>query len=194
MSGYSEDKYTEEKIPCPVCGKEAIMRSIVRNIPYYGELRIISIRCPHCGYRFSDVYLLRDEKPKKVRLKIESPKDLEAMLVLTSRATIRIPELGIEVTPGPIAKGRMLPVSAFLMEAADMTRLAMKEPEGETEEERKKSIERGKKIIKTIEEELAKPSGKLTIEIEDPTGGSDIIPEEIRSKRAEEERKRSFSS
>ncbi|GEM_PF-96036 len=186
-----EPRYYEETIPCPSCGKDAIMRHIVRKIPYYGELRILSISCPHCGYRFSDVYLLREEKPKRIEFKIKNLEDLSAMLVLTSRATVKIPELGLEVRPGPIAKGRMLPVSAMLTEFIDATRFAMKGAKGDEDEEER--VRRGKEIIKRLEKELEEPSGELTIVIEDPSGGSDIIPEKIRSMEAERERKkRSF--
>ena len=178
-----EKPYHEEKIPCPACGKDAILRTIVREIPYYGDVVIISISCPHCGYRYRDVFVLKEHPEKVVKKKILTEEDLSSMLVLSSRAKVSIPELQMEILPGPAAKGRMLPVSALLAEFIDAIRFSISSAESEEE------VERGKKLIERLKKELEKPSGELTIVVEDETGGSDIIPEAIWSRRAEEERK-----
>ncbi len=157
-------------VTCPCCGKDMEIREIPYEVPYFGEIVIITIRCSSCGYRFTDVIIPHEHGRKKYRIKI-SRETLNKRVIKSSTAYIRIPELEIEVIPGGISQGIVTNVEGILYRIEEVLEMAANFYR-EDEEKRKKCLELIEKVRKLRNGEM-----EATLEIEDPTGNSAIVEE-----------------
>ena len=138
------------------------------EIPYFGKAVLFSMVCS-CGYKFSDVIL--PEMGKDVRYKIKvNEKTLSARVVKSSSATIKIPELEIEVIPGPRSEGYISNVEGVLLRVENGVKAMLLFSES-TEQKSK-----AEKILHALEE-ARKGKRELTLIIEDPSGNSAIFHE-----------------
>jgi len=173
--------------PCPVCGSESlVVYGRIDEIPHFGEVMEQFIYCESCGYRHSDVMCLEDKPPREYRYKVNAPEDKSVRVVRSPTGFIEIPELGIEVTPGPAAEGFVSNVEGLLNRIRDNVITAA--GWAETEEERKRAEEILERIDKALEGE-----DEITVVIKDPFGHSAILPEgeleeklEVRELKGEE--------
>ena len=153
----------EEIVECINCGKKTFrIRHYLYKVPYFGSVVLEVGICDRCGFRRNDVSVIDAGKPMRIVVKIRRKEDLNALVVKSSRATIIIPELGIEVNPGPIAPGYITTIEGILMNILDII-------PSECFDERKPCYSKVKEIRKAIEGELP-----FTLIIEDPTGRSDV--------------------
>ncbi len=155
-------------VSCPVCGKEMRITEVPYEIPYFGKVVLFSMICS-CGYKFSDVILPAAEKPVRYKIKVNES-TLSARVVKSSSATIRIPELEIEVFPGPRSEGYISNVEGVLLRIENAVKTAMLF--SESEEEKRKAEE-----ILQVLEKARKGEKEITLIIEDPSGNSAIIHE-----------------
>ena len=88
---------------CPLCHKELLTNWVPDNIPFFGEGMHITSIC-ECGFRYSDTLILAQRKPVRYELKIKNQDDLDARVVRSTSGTIRIPELGVDIEPGPASE------------------------------------------------------------------------------------------
>ncbi|MFH0967892.1 MAG: ZPR1 zinc finger domain-containing protein [Methanobacteriota archaeon] len=100
---------------CPACGEEVDFLYETEHIPYFSEILIISCSCPLCGYRFSDVQSLTVNQPVRFEFRVESESDLMVRVVRSTQGLISIPELGVEISPGPACEGFVSNVEGILM-------------------------------------------------------------------------------
>ena len=159
-----------KKNVCPVCSREGLeLVELPYDVPGFGTMLIITMRCPHCGFRHRDILGLRFGEPTRHEFRVKGPEDLKVRVIRSSSATIRIPELGITVEPGPMAEAFISNVEGVLERveraAAMMARFA------ETPEEKAKAAEALAKIWEAREGRL-----KFTLIIDDPFGNSLIAP------------------
>jgi len=157
------------QINCPVCdtaGLEIITNS--DDIPYFGEVLETLTKCPHCGYRHVDVLVLGEKEPSRYTLKVDTADDINARVVRSGKSIVEIPEIGVEITPGPDSEAYISNVEGVLNRIEGV--LKMQEESGKKEE-----------VLGNIKK--AK-EGKFTItlKITDPSGNSAII-----SKKAKRE-------
>ena len=88
--------------PCPVCAAPGLqMRSMGLEIPFFGDALQTTILCRECGFRHADVLLTKQGDPTRHTLRIGTAGDLDARVVRSSSSTVRIPELGAVMEPGP---------------------------------------------------------------------------------------------
>jgi zinc finger protein len=154
---------------CPLCGKEARITITEYDIPYFGKALLFVTVC-ECGYRYSDVMIPEAKEGAKYTIKVKE-ETLTARVVKSSSATIKIPELEVEVVPGAKSEGYISNVEGVLLRIEDAVKIA-RDWNRDDEEKVKKCDE----IIKAIEEARA-GKRELTLIIEDPTGNSAIIHE-----------------
>ena len=100
---------------CPACGEEVDYLYETEHIPYFSEILIISCSCPLCGYRFSDVQSLTSNQPVKIEFRVESEDDLMVRVVRSTQGLIEIPELGVEISPGPACEGFVSNIEGILV-------------------------------------------------------------------------------
>ncbi|MHA1596818.1 MAG: ZPR1 zinc finger domain-containing protein [Candidatus Asgardarchaeia archaeon] len=154
---------------CPICGSsnlKFISREI--NVPYFGKCWLTTLKCEECGYKKMDVITEEKGGPKMVEFKVERAEDLFTKVVKSSKATVRIPELGFEMTPGPLSQGFITNVEGLLEIVEDV--LDRLELMGKSKE---KIFEMREKVKKAKEGRV-----KFSIIIEDPSGISRFVKDE----------------
>lgn len=168
---------------CPVCSLEMDFAWETKEIPHFGEAMIIAGVC-RCGYRHSDTILLGQKEPMRHTLAVTSLEDLNARVFRSSSGTIRVPELGICVEPGPASEGYVSNIEGVLDRIVGIAEFATRSAREAGYPEKAK---RGDQTIDNIEKAL-KGQFKLTVMIEDPLGNSAIESEKaVRSVLTEEE-------
>lgn len=100
---------------CPACGEEVDYLYETEQIPYFSEILIITCSCPLCGYRFSDIQSLTVNQPVRFEFRVEREEDLMVRVVRSTQGEIIIPELGVEINPGPACEGFVSNVEGILM-------------------------------------------------------------------------------
>ncbi|PWR70114.1 ZPR1 zinc finger domain-containing protein [Methanospirillum lacunae] len=151
---------------CPACGEEVEYLYETENIPYFSEILIITCSCPLCGYRFSDVQSLTSREPVRIEFPVTSEEDLMVRVVRSTQGEIQIPELGVEITPGPACEGFVSNVEGILMRIDKVLDSAIIDGD---DEQRRNAMDLKEKIalVKT-------GSFRITLIIIDPMGNSVI--------------------
>ncbi|MHA1269787.1 MAG: ZPR1 zinc finger domain-containing protein [Candidatus Helarchaeota archaeon] len=157
------------KINCPVCNSNNVSsnRKIV-NVPHYGDLLLLTLVCNECGYKFNDIFNLEFKTPQRYILKCETVQELNARVIKSGNCTIRIPELEVEISPGPSSEGYITNVEGILQRVESVLNILKRDYE---------TIDQLNKIIKKLEQlnDVLNGEFPITLIIEDPSGNSSII-------------------
>ncbi|MGA9098951.1 MAG: ZPR1 zinc finger domain-containing protein [Methanotrichaceae archaeon] len=154
---------------CPVCSSEMEFNWETGEIPYFGEAMIIAGVC-NCGYRHCDTILLSQKEPLRYSMEVTDIDDLDARVIRSCSGTIRVPELGVDVEPGPASESYVSNIEGVLCRIRDIVLFATNSARdaGSTE-----STQKGEEILNNLELAMA-GNFKLTVIIEDPLGNSAI--------------------
>jgi len=158
---------------CPICNAEITFDWETKDIPHFGEALIIAGVCESCGFRLSDTILLSQGEPVRYSITIEGAEDLNARVIRSTSGTIRLPELGIDVEPGPASEAYISNVEGVLQKVRDIVVFATKSAMDAGAEE---NAHRGEAILERIERAMD-GEGPLTVILEDPLGNSAIVSE-----------------
>lgn len=164
----------EVKGTCPACGEEVDWLYKTENIPYFSDILIISCSCPDCGYRFSNVQNLTTSEPVRHVFCACSEEDLSVRVVRGNAARIIIPELGVEIDPGPACEGFVSNVEGVLFRIDKILDGALIEGD---DDQRRNALALKEKILN-----IRSGQETITLIIEDPQGNSVID-----SKKAQKE-------
>jgi len=155
-----------------MCGKESslVVSEICYEFPGFGSVYLLSAICRNCGFKHTDVIEVNPHQdPLRITVVVEEPDDVNHLVVRSSYATVKMPELGVTITPGPYAQGVISTIEGFLHRAKEIVEfLASSELD---EEQMKKCLETLDKLTMAIEGRL-----KFTLIIEDPSGLSTVVP------------------
>ncbi|MCQ4153474.1 MAG: ZPR1 zinc finger domain-containing protein [Archaeoglobi archaeon] len=165
-------------ILCPICGRELRLIVNTYEVPFFEKILLTSISC-ECGFKHADSIVLGEKEPVRYTIRANRG-NLFTKVVRSTSGTIRIPELGVTVEPGPASQAFITNLEGVLRRVADIVRVAMKWNE-EDEEKVKRCewiLERIDKVIDGDEE--------LTIILEDPFGNSLILSDESFKERLSE--------
>ncbi len=175
--------------PCPVCGHAPlVLRSLELELPYFGGALQTTLLCPACGYRHGDMLLTRHSEPMRLTLQVLRPEHRSARVARSSSGTIRIPELGASMEPGPRADAFVSNVEGVLRKFLDVVR--GQEAVAGSESERRRLGAVHARIDAMLE-----GREPFTFILEDPTGNSDILqPDVVRTPLSREEAARLRSS
>lgn len=170
--------------PCPACGLGQIhMNTTTTDVPYFGECIETMIRCEACGFRHTDLLMLEQRDPARFSLEVADESHLFARVVRGSSGTIRIPEMGVLIEPGPLAETFVSNVEGVLERVARV--LGQLSRSGEAAEQRRGAAELLERIGRAR-------SGRerFTVIVEDPFGNSAIVhPDAVRVALSPEEAK-----
>jgi zinc finger protein len=156
---------------CPYCEREIQYLYQTENIPYFSDILIVSARC-ECGYRHADTMVLAGGEPARWEIRVEAPEDLMVRVVRSASARVEIPELGVEIDPGPACEGFVSNVEGVIDRIDDVVSGVLTWAEGE---ERENALVLRRRI------ELAREGSLLfTLSIEDPSGNSAIVSEKAK--------------
>ncbi|WXG41174.1 MAG: ZPR1 zinc finger domain-containing protein [Candidatus Freyarchaeum deiterrae] len=170
----------EEKSECPFCGRESLESSFTSlNIPYFSEIFLVKFHCPLCGYTASDFLSTRYGRPTRCIYKVKNEKELTARVIRAATGTIKIPELGTVIEPGPASQAFVTNVEGVIANILAVAETARKWTE--TEDEKRNCDLAIEKIKKAQTGELP-----FTIILEDPFGNSMIIAKNQSSVSVEE--------
>jgi zinc finger protein len=97
---------------------------------------------------------------------------LRVRVIRSGSGTIRLPEFGIDVEPGPAAESFISNVEGVLLRTRPVVETAIRF--AESEEER----EKGNEILEMIDKSM-KGEMPFTLIIEDPVGVSGILPDDL---------------
>ena len=138
------------------------------EIPYFGEHTQITVLCGSCGWKHTDFIPSDGEKPGFSSLLVDDSEKTMARVVRSSSCTIRIPELDLEVSPGGSSSGYVTNIEGVIrrFENEIETVLRGDEDGGVTET--------ALQILESLEK-VKGGSGKVTVELLDPKGRSQII-------------------
>jgi len=153
---------------CPICRRGQITITYAEeNVPGFGRLLLLTYKCASCGYRVTDVMALEAKEPATYKALVENPSDLKIKVVRSSSGFIEIPELGVEIRPGPASQGYITNVEGLLLriEEAASTLRGDRESEG--------------RLQAFLEKLRLAAEGKIsfTVILKDPSGNSALISE-----------------
>ncbi len=168
MNQEPKPSLTITRSTCPLCSRELTTNWVPDNIPFFGEVMHITSLC-ECGLRYSDTLVLSQSEPVHYEMKVRSTDDLDARVVRSTSGTIRIPELGVDIEPGPASESFISNIEGVLERVEDI--LCMVTRWGE-EDKTKRAMELLSNIEKTRGGQY-----EITLVIEDPLGNSAIIAE-----------------
>lgn len=158
---------------CPSCNKKSLrVTNTIISIPYFGEVLDFTILCSNCGYRRADIMPIEIKEPSRYSLNVESACDASIRIVKSSTCTIRIPELGVTVEPGPLSEGYISNVEGLLSRISKVISMGMKMGEDEEKKNGKELIDRINKLVEGQE--------TVCIILEDPLGYSAIASDKAR--------------
>jgi len=134
------------------------------DIPYFGPALQTMVRCATCAFRHADTLLTREEEPARYTLHVTGTDGLRAKVVRSQSGTVRLPEIGGVLEPGPRSESFLTTGEGLLWRFRDAVRSAMAvEAEGD-----------GAAVIARLDAMIAGRE-PFTIIVEDPTGNSRIL-------------------
>jgi len=160
------------KVTCANCGKETLnVKEVYSKIPRFGKMVMISMFCSNCGYRVFDTVSLEYKGPAKVEFQVKNMKDLAARIIRSTTSTLTIPELGLELRPGPKSEAFITNVEGVLDRFSAIAEQLVRGSGGGTKGKAKSALRKIKLAI----------DGKMpfTVIIEDEFGNSAILPPEV---------------
>jgi len=168
VNSESNQILTVTKSVCPLCGREAATNWVQDNIPFFGEVMHITSMC-ECGFRYSDTLIMAQHKPVHYEMAVRTPDDIDARVVRSTSGTIRIPELGVDIEPGPSSESFISNIEGVLDRVANILEMVIRWNEDD-------KTPRAEELLNNIEKTKA-GEFEITVIIEDPLGNSAIISE-----------------
>ncbi len=156
---------------CPACGKELNVITAIYDTPYFGKILLTSINC-QCGFKHSDSFSAQIRDPVRFKLEI-SKKTLFSKIVRSASGTIRIPELGLAMEPGPASQGFITNVEGVLIRFQEIVEMAKR-----WNSDNQKAVERCEFILDRLKNAI-EGNENLTLILEDPYGNSAIIDDGV---------------
>ncbi len=166
-------------IPCPACGREIKILTATYDTPYFGRILITTINC-ECGFKHADSFIAEIKDPLRVVVEINE-NTLFSKVIRSTSGTVRIPELGLTLEPGPASQAFITNIEGILMRFEDIVEVAKKWNSDDSEK-----VERCEYILSKLR---AAREGKetLTLIIEDPFGNSTVISDKAFMEKMSEE-------
>lgn len=178
MNSGSAAILTVTKSVCPLCSKELVTNWVKDNIPFFGEVMHITSMCT-CGLRYSDTMIMAQKNPVRYEMTVSTKDDIDARVVRSTSGTIRIPELGVDIEPGPASESFISNIEGVLDRVSDILEMVVRwDEEGKTQ--------RAQELQSTIEK-IKAGEFEITVIIEDPMGNSAIIAEKATHRELTEE-------
>ena len=154
---------------CPYCGDLSFeVKNLEYNLPYLGRVVLISMKCGKCGFSRVELMPLEVKEPIKITLKASLRKDYNIKIVRSPTARLKVPELGVEIDPGPLTQTYITNLEGIVKRLREIgkTFLALMSSEGRKTNVIKRYLEKVKRM------EDGEP---FTLIIEDPAGISKVV-------------------
>ena len=171
---------------CPICFTEGTLRMIAHSseIPYFGEHTQITMVCEGCGWKVTDFIPADGKKPGAWSLVIDSEEHMSTRVVRSSSCTIRIGELGLEVSPGGSSTGYVSNIEGVLNRFEDAVGTIRRQ--AERDNEGADILTRCEEMVTSIDS-VKRGVMSVTLELLDPVGHSQILHDDAISREIEED-------
>ncbi|MFO7710734.1 MAG: ZPR1 zinc finger domain-containing protein [Candidatus Woesearchaeota archaeon] len=117
----------EQNISCPICGTGRLtVNSMLYSVPFFNELAMFTIKCNTCNFTHNDVFSAEDRPPSRWTLRVGNERLLRVRVVRSSSGTIRMPEFGIVIEPGPGADSFISNVEGVLSRTRPVVETAVR--------------------------------------------------------------------
>ncbi|ADB58462.1 ZPR1 zinc finger domain-containing protein [Archaeoglobus profundus] len=166
-------------IPCPACGRELKINTLLYDTPFFGKVLLTTIIC-ECGFKHSDAIVSEIKEPTRFTVKINK-KTLYDKVIRSTSGTIRVPEIGVEIEPGPASQAFITNLEGVLVKIRDIVEMARR---WNADDEEK--VSRCDEILKRIDDTV-EGKDELTLILEDPFGNSLILSDSAFRERMKEE-------
>ena len=166
-------------IPCPACGRELRINTLLYDTPFFGKVLLTTIVCD-CGFKHSDAIVSEIKEPTRFTVKINK-ETLYDKVIRSTSGTIRVPEIGVEIEPGPASQAFITNLEGVLMKIRDIVEMARR-----WNADDKDKVSRCDEILKKIDDTL-EGKDELTLILEDPFGNSLILSDSAFRERMKEE-------
>ena len=166
---------------CPICFSEGTLKMIAHSseIPYIGEHTQITMFCEGCGWKVTDFIPADGKKPGAWSLVVNSERHMSTRVVRSSSCTIRISELGLEVSPGGSSTGYVSNIEGVLNRFEDAVGTIRRQ--AERDDEGTEILTQCDDMIDSIDA-VRKGDESVTLELLDPVGHSQILHEDAVSR------------
>lgn len=167
--------------PCPACGEQRLLYTAADlEIPYFGQTIETLILCEACGFKHADVIIGKTRTPTRFTYQVDSADDMSVRVVRSTSGTIRIPELGAVVEPGPNSEAYVSNVEGVLNR---FERIVTQLGRDAQDAEKKQRVEERLAQIADAKE------GRFpfTLIVEDPYGNSLVAGEGVQQETIPEE-------
>lgn len=173
---------------CPVCNQGNLyMIYKVTNIPYFGGIVTMTIRCDICSLKINDIMAVSEKGELPTKHERRTVKqNMGDLVILSAGSLIKIPEIGVEIHISRENGGEITTIEGILQDVREKVISLMRNSTSED----KIILE---DILKKIDNELNTPSGGLHIVLIDENQKSAIISNELWTKQVEEERNKMMS-
>jgi zinc finger protein len=153
--------------PCPQCQGPLRMITARLDLPVFGDALQTTIHCTDCAFRHADVLLTREGRPMRDSLHVTDEERRRARVVRSQSGTVRIPELGAAMEPGPAADAFITNAEGVLWRFRDVAAGAVATGTEERPNAAQEVVDRMDAMIEGKE--------PFTVIIEDPSGNSAIL-------------------
>ena len=165
-----------------MCGLKGqfLMRTLIDEIPYFGEHTQLTLLCNSCGWRQTDFIPPEGKNPGCLSLVLDSKEKLNARVVRSSSCSIQIPELDLLVNPGSNSTGYVSNVEGVLQRFLDVIDIVRSDLLGYSEDEQPDdSLEQIAEMTHHLQNIGNKDSLTITLEFLDPHGLSTILHDDV---------------
>jgi zinc finger protein len=164
------DQYTAI---CPACEEGHLrIHSMLYSVPFFNELALFTMECPKCQFSHNDVFSSEQRNPRRWTLFVDEKSKLYIRVVRSGSGTVRLPEFGIDIEPGPAAESYISNVEGVLLRTRPVVESAVNFAETEAQKIR------GRELLSEIDLAIA-GEFPFTLIIEDPAGVSGILPDDL---------------
>ncbi|MGB8312475.1 MAG: ZPR1 zinc finger domain-containing protein [Halobacteriota archaeon] len=165
---------------CPLCAEALTFKFNTDEIPYFGEIMLVSATCV-CGFKYSDTIMLNEREAARYEIEFGCD-DFTTRIIRSTSGTIEIPEIGVKIEPGAASEAFISNVEGILIRVEDIIKVATKWSSAEPEK-----FELGNRLLEKINMVKAGEES-MTMILDDPFGNSAIIsPKAYRRLLSEEE-------
>lgn len=167
---------------CPSCqAPNLVLRSMVQDMPYFGETLHSVVECPRCDFRHANSMVLAQREPARHILRLRTAPDLDARVARSPTGTYRVPELGFSAEPGEASESFVSNVQGVLERIREV--LLRVRLLADDDAKRLRAEELLVKLQRILDSEE-----DATLILEDPYGNSAILGERVEiEKLAEDE-------
>jgi len=159
---------------CPGCGTVGLDYTVLDlDLPFFGGALQLLFECESCGFRHSDFMIGSTREPTRHVYEVTEADDMMVRVVRSTSGTVRIPELGVLIEPGPASDAYVSNIEGVLVRVEGVLQQLLHD--AETPDQKEACEER-------LDELQRAKEGKLpfTFILDDPFGNSVVVHEAAR--------------